>query len=133
MKSEALHNIRTMQNVKTNSDIWRGRKLRTTNSLSKTEEQEEFLSAAQVNDLAQTLNEEKARLARFDRSVEKSRENVLRSREKLAAIINKNRVLMDLRHEMQQMRRNQEPDPAENVKRDDGSAEEGIHKIDLDY
>ncbi len=105
MKSEALRNIRTMRRVKTSLDVARSQKVRTTNSLSKAREEIEHLELLTDGRLEQVLTKERARFAALNMSVEKSRQRIIKSREKLAAMINKNRALMELRHELQQRRR----------------------------
>lgn len=104
MESEALRDVRTMRQVKTSLDVARRQKLRTTNSLSKTREEIEYLESMTDSRLGQVLAKEKARFAAIDASVEKSRQRLIRSREKLAATINKNRALIELRHELQRAR-----------------------------
>ncbi|MBI4302920.1 MAG: hypothetical protein HY665_01075 [Chloroflexi bacterium] len=104
MGSEALRNIRTMRQVKTRLDIARTQKTKTTNYLSRTKEEIERLEAISSGRTAQVLAKERVRSAAYDASVEKSRQRLLKSREKLANIINRNRALTQLRHELQQAR-----------------------------
>jgi len=104
MESESLRDVRTMRQVKTSLDVARRQKLRTTNSLSKTREEIEYLESMTDSRLRQVLAKEKTRFAAVDASVEKSRQRLFRSREKLAATINKNRALIELRHELQRAR-----------------------------
>jgi len=105
MKSEALRNIRTMRQVKTSLNVARNQRLKTTNSLSKTRDEVEYLESLTDRPLEQVLEKERRRFAAQEALINKSRQRVLRAREKLAATINKNRALMELRHELQQRRR----------------------------
>ena len=105
MNSEALRNIRTMRQVKTSLDITGSKKAKTTNSLSRTRQEIEQTESIEDRRTGQILAKERARSAAFDTSVEKSRQRLLRSREKLAGIIARNRALTSLRHELQQARR----------------------------
>jgi beta-glucosidase-like glycosyl hydrolase len=103
MKSEALRNIRTMRQVKTSPDVARSDKLRTTNSLSnKMKEEMEYLESLTDRRLEQVLEKEKRRFAAQEAAISKSRQRVLRARERLAKTVNKNRALTELRRELQQ-------------------------------
>ena len=104
MKSEALRNIRTMRQVKTSPDVARSQKVRTTNSLSKTREGVEYLESLTDRRLEQVLQKERRRFVAQEASINKSRQRVLKAREKLAMTINKNRALTELRHELQRAR-----------------------------
>jgi hypothetical protein len=101
MPSEALRNIRTMRQIKTSHDLARSRKVRTTNSLSKTEEEEARLQSLSDRQIEQILAKERKRSAAVEAAVDKSRGRVLKAREKLAAAINKNRALTELRYQLQ--------------------------------
>jgi hypothetical protein len=103
MKSETLRNIRTMRQVKT-FDVFRGRRLRTTNSLSKNRDEIEHLESLTDRRLPQVLEKERRRFAAQETSVNKSRQRVLKAREKLAMTVNRNRALTELRHELQRTR-----------------------------
>jgi uncharacterized Fe-S radical SAM superfamily protein PflX len=104
MSSEALRNIRTMRQVKTGHDLARSQKVRTTNSLSRTEEETAHLLSLTDRRTGQILAKETRRFAAMEASVEKSRGRVLKAREKLAATINRNRALTELRCELQRVR-----------------------------
>jgi uncharacterized protein with von Willebrand factor type A (vWA) domain len=99
-----------MRDIKTSLDVARERKVRTTNSLSKTKEEIERLGSIEHPQLNQLLSKEKKRFADFYASVEKSRQRILQLRERLAGIINKNRALIRLRHQLQRAHRMNEPD-----------------------
>jgi len=118
MKSEALRNIRTMQQVKTSLDVARSQRPRTVNSLSKT-------SGEKV------LEKEKMRFAAQEASINKSRQRLLRTREKLAMTINKNRALTELRHELQQARR-EGKDPVA-PKAEMPASEQNLRQMELRY
>lgn len=104
MKSEALRNIRTMRDVKNSLAMARGQRLRTTNSLSKTREEIEYLESLTDRRLDQVLAKERRRFEVLEATISKSRQRVLRARAKLAMTINKNRALTELRHELQRAR-----------------------------
>lgn len=104
MRSEALRNVRTMREVKTSLDIARGQRPRTTNSLSKTKDEVEYLESLTDRRLEEVLEKERRRFGAQGVSVSKSRQRVLRAREKLAMTVNKNRALTELRRELQQAR-----------------------------
>jgi predicted RNase H-like nuclease (RuvC/YqgF family) len=114
MESEALRNIRTMRQVKTSLEVAGNQRIKTTSSLSKTTEEREHLESLGIDNslTAQILAKEKARAAAFKSSVERSREKLLKSREKLATVINRNRALTKLRHEIQQDRDQKKESPS---------------------
>jgi len=126
MESEALRKIRTMRQVKTSLDVARKQRLRTTNSLSKTSEEIEHLEPLIDTRTKQTLEKERKSFAAQEAAVDKSRQRVLRAREKLAATINKNRALTELRYELQRARwegrdptlpKAEQPTPEQNLRR----------------
>jgi hypothetical protein len=104
MQSEALRNIKTMRQVKTGHDLARNQRVRTTNSLSRTEEEAAHLLSLADRQAEQILAKETKRFAAMEASIEKSRGRVLKAREKLAATINRNRALTELRYELQRTR-----------------------------
>ncbi|MDP2729836.1 MAG: hypothetical protein Q8O55_05085 [Dehalococcoidales bacterium] len=104
MKSEALRKIKTMRQVKISLDVARGQRFRTTNSLSKTKEETGHMESLTDRRLEQTLEKERRRFAAYEMAVNKSRQRVLMSREKLAMTLNRNRALTELRHQLQQSR-----------------------------
>jgi len=112
MKSETLAFIRTMRDIRTDLDVRRTRKVKITNSLSKTKEEIESLESIEDKHLAQTLNKERQRFARQDAAVERSQKKLLDARVKLAAMVNKNRRVAELRHELQRARyEGKDPNP----------------------
>lgn len=104
MQSEALRNIKTMRQVRTGHDLAAGRRARTTNSLSKSEAEAARLLSLNDRRAEQVLAKETQRFAAMEASFDKSRGRVLKAREKLAATINRNRALTELRHELQRSR-----------------------------
>ncbi|MBI3931602.1 MAG: hypothetical protein HY325_06220 [Chloroflexi bacterium] len=104
MTSEALKNIRTMRQVKTSLDLAKNQRVRTTNSLSRTEEEADYLLSLTDRRTGQLLAKETKRLAAMEASVDKSRGRVLKAREKLATTINRNRALTELRYQLQRAR-----------------------------
>ena len=104
MKSEALGNLRTMREVRSSLEVAGGRKAKTTNSLSRTKEMIDALEPLNDRSLGSVLTRERKRFGNQEASVNKSRQRLLKSRKKLATIIEKNRALTQLRHELQQER-----------------------------
>jgi hypothetical protein len=116
MQSEALRNIRTMRQVKTSLDMAKNQRVKTTSSLSRTEDEAAHLLSLSDPRAGQILEAERKRFTVHEAAVDKSRQRLLRAREKLAATINKNRALTELRHELQQSRlegRNPIPEKAQ--------------------
>ena len=137
MESEALRNIRTMRQVKSSLEVARNQRVKTTNNLSKTTEEIEHLESIGIDNsqTAQILAKEKARAAKFEASVERSRQKLLKSREKMAGIINRNRALTKLRLKIQQDRDQKKESPSLSkplVKREI-SKRGGLHQIELKY
>jgi len=131
MKSEALRNIRTMRQVKTSLDIARSQRPRTTNSLSKTSKEIEYLESLTDRRAVQILAKETNRFAAMEASINKSRGHVLKAREKLAATINKNHALNELRRELQQARwEGNAPVPA---KAEMPSVKPNLRQVELKY
>jgi len=104
MKSEALANLRTMRQLRSSLEVAGGRKAKTTNSLSRTKEMTEHLEPLSDRRLTCVLTRERKRFGNHEAAVNKSRQRLLQSRKKLATIIDRNRALTQLRHELQQER-----------------------------
>ena len=113
MKKKSPGYIKLMANSRNSNDIPRVRDIRTASSLFMTGEERESLgSAMDFRALGLEVRKEKDKFARQDATVEKFQKNYFVAREKLAARINKNRAMMELRHELQERRRRGEsPDP----------------------
>ncbi len=137
MESEALRNIRTMRQVKSSLEVARNQRVKTTNSLSKTTVEIEHLESTGIcnSQTAQILAKEKTRAAKFEASVERSRQKLLKSREKMASLINRNRALTNLRHEIQRDRdqkKESPPLPKPLIKREI-SKRGSLHEVELKY
>jgi hypothetical protein len=101
MNSEALRNLRTMRQIRVGLDLIKKQKIRTTNSLSKTRIEVQHLQSITDPKTERVLAREKRRFLTQQLSIDKSRQRLLQSRHKLAATINRNRALMELRHDLQ--------------------------------
>ena len=114
MKRKSPGYIKLMAHSRNSWDI-RGlkdiRTISTSSSFMSDEERESLGSAMDFRALGPEVRRERDKFARQDAAVEKFRKNYFKAREKLAGKINKNRALMELRHELQQRRRMGE-DPA---------------------
>jgi LPS O-antigen subunit length determinant protein (WzzB/FepE family) len=131
MPSEALRNVRTMRQVKTSLDLARDQRVKTTNSLSKTKEEETYLQTLSDRQLEQILAKERKRSAAMEAAVDKSRQRLIRAREKLAATINKNRALTELRHELQRARcEGRDSVPSKKVPLNEGG---NLRRMELEY
>jgi hypothetical protein len=120
-----------MRDIKASLDAARGQKLRTTNSLSKTKEEIEHLESVKHPQLKQILIREEKQFASRDASVRRSRQRVLKARERLACVINRNQALMKLRHQLQQARW-KDPDPPL-AKAKLAPRNERFHEVELNY
>jgi hypothetical protein len=106
MKKKSPGHIKLMANSRNSNDIPRVRDIRTASSLFMNREERESLeSAMDFRALGLEVRKEKDKFARQDATVEKFQKNYFVAREKLAAKINKNRAMMELRHELQERRR----------------------------
>jgi hypothetical protein len=137
MESEALRNIRTMRQVKTSLEVARNQRIKTTSSLSKTTEERERLESLGIDNslTAQILAKEKTRAAKFEASVERSRQKLLKSREKMASLINRNRALTRLRHGIQQDRdqTKESPSLSNRLVKPETSKHDSLHAMELKY
>jgi DNA-dependent RNA polymerase auxiliary subunit epsilon len=93
-----------MRDVKMSLDTARGQRLRTMNSLSKTRDEIEYLDSLTDRSLDQVLEKEHRRFEVLEATINKSRQRVLKAREKLAMTVNRNRALTELRRELQHSR-----------------------------
>jgi hypothetical protein len=101
MNSEALRNLRTMRQIRVGLDLIKKQKIRTTNSLSKTCSEVQYLQSLTDPKTERILAKEKRRFFAQQLSINKSRQRLLQTRNKLAATINRNQALMELRHDLQ--------------------------------
>jgi len=131
MKSESLANIKTFQDIKTDVEKRGERKIKTTNSLSKTEEELKAIDSI-VDDkaLVWALQKERQRSARQDLAMKRSRKKLLTTRRKLAKMVNKNREVMELRHQLQKERGKRE-DPPQKTKR--ASKFSNFKEVDIEF
>ena len=131
MQSETLRNIKTMRQVKTGHDLARRQRVKTTNSLSKTDEEAAHLLSLTDRRTGQILAKETKRFATMEASIEKSRGRVLKAREKLAATINRNRALTELRYELQRARwEGKDPVP---LGKEPPAGDENLPRVELNY
>jgi len=129
--------IRLMGQTKNSSDMPAVRNIRTASSLFMTrEERESLASAMDFRALGREARRERDKFARQDAAIAKFQENYYKARERLAGKINKNRALMEMRHELQQRRRmGEDPDPGgcntEEAKSPIGQG--GFNEVELRY
>lgn len=101
--------IELMGYTQNSSDIRRMRHIKTDSSMFMTKEERESLqSAMDFRTLGLEVRKERDKFARQDAAVEKFQANYFKARERLAATINKNRAIMELRHELQKRRRKEQ-------------------------
>ena len=131
MESEALRNVRTMRQIKTSLDLARDSRLRTTNSLSKTREEIEYLKSVADPRLKQALSREVTRATTQQAAIRRTQQRVLKAREKLAMTVNRNRALIALRREFQQTLW-EGKDPAV-PKAERPVSEQSSHRVELRY
>jgi len=106
MKEKAPGYIKLMGHTRNSTNIPGARDIRTASSMFMTREERESLgSAMDYRALGVEARREKDKFARQDQTIEKFQANYVKAREKLAATINKNKAMMELRHELQQRRR----------------------------
>jgi hypothetical protein len=100
------------------------------------EEHQSLESAMDFRALSREKRRERDKFARQDAALEKFQENYFRSREQLAATINKNQALMRLRHELQLRRRMGEDPQLEGGSPGEArptSGQEGFKVVELRY
>jgi hypothetical protein len=131
MEGEPLRNIGTMRRIRTSLDVVRSQKPRTTSSLSRPEDEMEHLESLTDRRLEQVLAKERAKFAARDAGIEKCRAHLIRSREKLAMIINRNRALTELRRELQRAR--WERKGTSSPMADEPATERGLRQIEIRY
>ena len=137
MKRKSPGYIKLMAHSRNSTDIPRARDIRTASSLFMTREERESLgSAMDFRALGLEARREKDKFARQDQTIAKFKVTYFKAREKLAATINKNRALMELRHELQQRRRmGEDPDPegSNATEAKAPTSQEGFNKIEVRY
>jgi len=102
------------------------------------EEEAAHLLSLADRQVGQILAKETKRFAAMDASIEKSRGRVLKAREKLAATINRNRALTELRYELQRARwQRRDPVPLKKEPPAEGGnllkVDEKLPRIELKY
>ena len=102
MKHESLVSIKTFRDFKTGLENRNERKIKTTNSLSRTKKEQKFLESL-MNDaaLGQAVQENIQRFAKQNLAIKKSQEKMLKIRDKLAKTVNKNIQIVELRQKLQ--------------------------------
>jgi len=129
--------IRLMGQTRNNSDIPGVSHIRTARPMFMTDEERDSLaSAMDFRALGIDTRREIDKFARQDAAVEKFQKNYFKARERLAAKINKNRALMELRHELQRRRRmGEDPDPGGcNTKEAKSPIDQGgFNEVELRY
>jgi len=102
MKHESLVALKTFRNSKTGLENRSERKIRTTNSLSRSKKEQEILeSLIDDRELSQELQKDTLRFSKQDLAVKKSQEKMLEIRDKLSKIVNKNKQVLELRKKLQ--------------------------------
>jgi len=137
MVRKLLGYIRLLGHTRNSSDIPRVRDIRTASSMFMTKDERESIdSAIDFRALGPEVRRERDKFARQDAAVEKFRKNYFKAREKLAGKINKNRALMELRHELQQRRRRGEDRDPEGCNTTEAKPPVGIggfNEVELRY
>jgi len=137
MKKKSPGYIKLQGHALNSADILGVRDIKTASSLFMTKEERESLgSVMDFRTLGLEARREKDKFARQDATAEKFQKNYFTARERLAAKINKNRAMMELRHELQvRRRRGESPDPeggsTQEVKPPTG--EGGFNGVELRY
>ena len=105
MKHESLVHIKTFRDFKTGLENRNERKIRTTNSLSRSKKEQRILKSLIDDDddkkLSQARRIDIQRFAQQDLAVKKSQEKMLLIRDKLAKTVNKNKKIIELRQKLQ--------------------------------
>jgi len=113
MKRKSPGYIKLQGQARNSADIVGLHDIKTASSLFMTKEERESLgSVMDFRALGLEARKEKDKFARQNAAVEKFQNNYSIARERLAGKINKNRAMMELRHELQvRRRRGESPDP----------------------
>jgi hypothetical protein len=129
--------IKLLGHTRNSPDIRGVRDIKTASSMFMTKEERESLELAMdFRVLGIDTRREIDKFAHQDAAVERFKKNYFRARERLAAKINKNRALMELRHELQNRRRmGEDPDLEEgNTKEAKPSiGQGGFNEIEVRY
>jgi hypothetical protein len=125
-----------MRQVKSSLDVARKQKARTTNSLYSNNRQNQNMDSADDKGLQRILEKERRRFATQEKAVNRSREQLLKYRERLAKSVNRNQALTDMRLELQRTRFDGNHGTQPKVIKpgqDKPKTEQGLHKIGLRY
>ena len=137
MKGKSPGNIKLQGQARNSTDILGVRDIKTASSLFMTKEERESLgSVMDFRALGLEVRREKDKFARQDAVLEKFQKNYFVAREKLAARINKNRAMMELRHELQERRRRGESPDQERCKPKEvkpPTGERSFNEVELRY
>jgi hypothetical protein len=129
--------IKLLGHTRNSSDIPRVRDIRTASSMFMTREERESLeSAMDFRALGPVLRRERDKFARQDAAVQKFQKNYFRARERLASKINRNRAIMELRHDLQQRRRMGEapnPEGGNTKEAKPPISQAGFHEVEVRY
>jgi hypothetical protein len=129
MESESLRNIRTMRQAKSSLDIAKAQRIKRTNGLNRKTDQISSSDKPIDRTMERTLSNEKRRSAAFEASVEKSRKRLLQLRDKLALVIDRNEMLMEMRHDLQKKAHSEHTAPTAQV----AKAPHKFNEIELKY
>ena len=137
MKEKAPGCIKLLADTRNSANIPRARDTRSASSLFMTREERESLgSAMDYRKLGLEARREKDKFARQDAVLGKFKANYFKAREKLAATINKNKAMMELKHELQQRRRGGEEPQAQTPNSGEvkpPAGEKGFNHVELKY
>jgi len=102
MKHESLVAIKTFRDFKTGLENRNERKIKTTNSLSRTKKEQKIIEAlVDDKELGQAIQKDILRFSQQDLAVKKSQEKILKIRDKLTKIVNKNKQVLEWRKKLQ--------------------------------
>ena len=102
MKHESLVHIKTFRDFKTGLENRSERKIKTTNSIFRTKEEQKILeSLIDDQELNKANQKDIQRFVQQDLAIKKSQEKMLKIRDKLAKTVNKNIQIVELRQKLQ--------------------------------
>ncbi|MBE3091512.1 MAG: hypothetical protein IMZ42_04245 [Candidatus Atribacteria bacterium] len=102
MKHESIVTLKTFRDFKTGLENRSERKIKTTNSLCRTKNEQMILeSLIDDQELSQVIQKDIQRFAQQDLAIKKSQDKMLKIRDKLAKTVNKNKQVLELRQKLQ--------------------------------
>jgi len=102
MKHESLVHIKTFRDFKTGLENRSERKIKTTNSIFRTKEEQKILESLIDDQKLNKANQKDIqRFVQQDLAIKKSQEKMLKIRDKLAKTVNKNIQIVELRQKLQ--------------------------------